>query len=84
MLVVDMFTAREILAVSCLGYHTKTGKHREGGGWGGGRPRSLVLPFPLRSCLSNLAKKERVRTIEETKTEKTMKGMQEWILAGSA
>lgn len=29
-----MFTAREILAVSCLGYHTKTGKHCEGGGGG--------------------------------------------------
>ena len=29
--VVEIFTAREIVAVGCFGYHTKTGKHREGG-----------------------------------------------------
>ena len=42
-----MFTAREILAVSCLGYHTQTRKHGECQMW---YQQALNLLLSLRIC----------------------------------
>ncbi len=70
--VVEMFTAREILAVTCFGYHTKTGKHREGRDG----TEELGPSFRPQKVSGQFRKEEKVGTMGGTKREKTMKGMQ--------
>ena len=62
-----MFMAREILTVSCLGYHTQTGKHGEWWMW---YQQALNLLLGLISRVGNFddeRKRKRVGTMGENK-----------------